>query len=615
MEPSNSFNSPSPDVSVTPSSANNRGRGERRRSRGRGTRGRPPSRRRGGKRVPTEQQPSTPGQIGSTHQPDPQTGHSAQHIPQQSDPPTHSHSPPSAPSGTLQSSADLRRENEELVQRINEYKQRLDETQHLLGKTEVNLKAVKVAFLNYEKDNKMLKAEIKGLKRTNEDLINRTRSSQPKKGGRLLDKLTTSIPRNNLGFALKVESVIGEWAARETSELKFLTPDIERNWDGRSLPTDALGVMTKAGKLLVPSNPIDISFRGEVYTSSCGTPSESLRAISTAEIETGEWTSVFTTEECRTEAVNLIATNGPLKMKLKQSLSDACSTRKRSARDHLLLSLNYKRLVSRYQTADQDDASARTIDIQVLKERLRKKISDADEYDFGWWRTAPKTEVQRKPSVGPELVVCTNSEESGNIVLFRDQEVISTMHNFLGYVPCQGEVVIETSIVSLARLDAWINCVVELMTDNDKRGGQRQQVYGDAFHSMLGKATKQLLGTLYSYVQEWNEWELESPIEGQLLETRKEKVFGISREATIIVHCPSSNEFFIAIQSDWFEKYVTKELGVVHDCYIAKITQDFREILCIGTISETHTAHLMNLSQNFGSSQGSVDNNENFETL
>ena len=346
---------------------------------------------------------------------------------------------------------------------------------------------------------------------------------------------------------------------------------------------------------MFPLNPIDIALRGEYYTSSCGSHESSLKFNVTEEIQNGSWESIFPTPDSQVEAVTIISSNTILKNKMKQALSDSCSTRKRSARDLLFIKLQYHRLISRYQTADEGESSAKIVDVEVAKEKLRKKIPGTEDFDFTWWRSAPLKDVIRRPVILEEnsIVPVLNKTPLKNIILFRDEDVLKVFHTFIGYLPNRDERQVETSIMAFARLDAWINCVVELLDTNDTRGGGRQRLYGDCFHTMLGLATKQLIGTFYKYVEIWNGEELKSPIVGDGYSTRKEHFFSLKREATIIVQSPSTQEYFIAISDPWFQKYITKDMGNVHDCYIASVSSDFREIKCLGTLISSYTVTQM----------------------
>lgn len=48
---------------------------------------------------------------------------------------------------------------------------------------------------------------------------------------------------------------------------------------------------------------------------------------------------------------------------------------------------------------------------------------------------------------------------------------------------------------------------------------------------------------------------------------------------TRIVNVPSFNPAFIVVSSDWLKALVGSELGGVHDCYIAKISKNIKEIV------------------------------------
>jgi len=140
----------------------------------------------------------------------------------------------------------------------------------------------------------------------------------------------------------------------------------------------------------------------------------------------------------------------------------------------------------------------------------------------------------------------------------------------------------ETSILSLARLDAWINVVIETLDPAQGRGGKRQKLYSDTFSRMVQHSTSQLIGTVRRFVEKWEKDELVIPEVSGSEEDRKRAVLDMEREATVVVQTTSPSEWFVAVKCSWFKQYVTEEMGDVHDCYIGKISNDFSVIDLLG---------------------------------
>ena len=56
----------------------------------------------------------------------------------------------------------------------------------------------------------------------------------------------------------------------------------------------------------------------------------------------------------------------------------------------------------------------------------------------------------------------------------------------------------------------------------------------------------------------------------------------MKRDITTVLFSEKFNIFFISVRHDWFSKFITPQLGSVHDCYIAKIEDDFKSIVLLG---------------------------------
>lgn len=67
---------------------------------------------------------------------------------------------------------------------------------------------------------------------------------------------------------------------------------------------------------------------------------------------------------------------------------------------------------------------------------------------------------------------------------------------FFGYDPGNGRTEVECSILSLARIDAWIISVLLLIAQKETIGGHRQSLYAGTYYKNLQLSTGQLLGTV-----------------------------------------------------------------------------------------------------------------------
>ena len=72
---------------------------------------------------------------------------------------------------------------------------------------------------------------------------------------------------------------------------------------------------------------------------------------------------------------------------------------------------------------------------------------------------------------------------------------------FLGYNPILNQDrPAETTFLSITRLDAWIFTVVELLVENQQRGGARQRDFSRSFHNNFKEATYQFISSVFGYV-------------------------------------------------------------------------------------------------------------------
>lgn len=74
---------------------------------------------------------------------------------------------------------------------------------------------------------------------------------------------------------------------------------------------------------------------------------------------------------------------------------------------------------------------------------------------------------------------------------------------FIGIDPVSSITPVETTIVALARLDAYIVSVIELLLEKESSGGRRQKDYFDSFGKLLCSVTTQLVKAVCQFVEYW----------------------------------------------------------------------------------------------------------------
>lgn len=137
-----------------------------------------------------------------------------------------------------------------------------------------------------------------------------------------------------------------------------------------------------------------------------------------------------------------------------------------------------------------------------MKENVLRTIptSTVLEVECEWWTIERLRRLQR----GPTSEISTHGEQEetcDNSVVSRDQKDIDTFHNFLGYVTDRLEAPVETSILSLNRLNLWIYTV--FISGKEQRGGGPQKLYSEAYHTMLKLSILQPIQSLRKCVEYW----------------------------------------------------------------------------------------------------------------
>lgn len=194
-----------------------------------------------------------------------------------------------------------------------------------------------------------------------------------------------------------------------------------------------------------------------------------------------------------------------------------------------------------------------------------------------------------------DITESDNKNLISRLGLFRNQFSVQLWNMFIGYNPCEDALASdtprsETSIASLTRLDAWICTVVHLLRDEEKRGGGRQRDYSICFYRFHTKAMYQLIKRVYDFVAFWEPDELAVPdVESDKL---METIVNMPRKATVLLQAHQDNCFYIAVKSDWFNQYITEHMGIVHDCYIAKVSNDWTAISVLEEVLEDDEPHL-----------------------
>lgn len=490
--------------------------------------------------------------------------------------------------------ASLVAEKAELVDQLNSFKVRVNNLEDKCATQEKYIDGLISAVSTGKEKLTQVENENRSLKKLVDDVLKKNKDLTQKSGRAATSKVQETIPKQYLGIAYSVETRCGQWAANETREVIPFQDSNERSWQSRGIVTNEHGVDIGNGVLIAPLSPFKAASRGTYYTPSMESETDILQVIAREELKNEAWTEVFTTEESRNNVVSALSGNTALKSKIKQSLSDTCSGRKRCARDAFFSAFGYPSLHSRYKCTTAEDARSRDAHIEGIKEKVRRLPSRDPIMSF--WRTDPDVQVSNiadmsegtySNPLGTESQGGVNAEdddgEEEKMCIFKTTKALEVYHQFLGYRPKMDGTFSTTSILSLCRIDAWILTVIEHIDSGEGRGGKRQKVYSDTYGKFLELATSQLIGSISEFVEKWEPEELTVPNCDGSMEERKRAVLDMPREATKLIYYPSPPQWYISVESSWFKQFITDELGNIHDCYIASISSDFSSIQLLGS--------------------------------
>ena len=451
--------------------------------------------------------------------------------------------------------------------------------------------------MDVRKELEKVRSENVALRKVAEDLVAKASTTRAKRSAK--GNVEKSVPMHYVGIALAVEKRIALWTSSEVRELVPFQAIVERNWQGRGVVSESAstrGVDIGGGRTVVPIPPAILATRGSNYCPSVEKDVDMLDVIVTAELRSSNWGEVFTSDEARRDVTNTLKNNSSLLYRLKQSLSDTASTRKRVARDFFFTNLGYTRLCSRYSPSATDPDSGKGGQVTALRAVLDGKPKEEEIVNLSLWRTTSE-QALTVPNEGGggdpahSTAVASAPGDVGDVEqmgLFRGMISVRTYHEFLGYSPTgegTGSDVI-TSIMSLARLDAWMNTLVMQLGLSNLRGGggQVQKAYTNMFGRLLNTATSQLIGSIRSFVMEWEPEELLIPSETGTLDERKQSFLDLDRQATVVFQGWETLDWSIAVHPAWFKQYISSDMGLVCDCIIATVSSDFRTITLLGEV-------------------------------
>ena len=129
-------------------------------------------------------------------------------------------------------------------------------------------------------------------------------------------------------------------------------------------------------------------------------------------------------------------------------------------------------------------------------EALKKLVQQGadDKIDFGSWRTTQAQDLLWSKY----STVWKENEDFKPDFLFKHSIAFDVYHEFLGYNPFEVEEAVHGSILSLARLDAWIFSAIKCLVNIRAKGCEKQKMHIRMFNKFLPQALSQILSSVFN---------------------------------------------------------------------------------------------------------------------
>lgn len=187
-----------------------------------------------------------------------------------------------------------------------------------------------------------------------------------------------------------------------------------------------------------------------------------------------------------------------------------------------------------------------------------------------------------------------NNEENHfkTLILFRNAYSLPVYRKLLGFMADEVEKrLVEGTILSPAKLHAWIVTVLQRLAKVETRGGRREEVFAATLRVNLKLAVAQIMGQNCQFVELWKLEELQIPVESGNEINWKDVVLGMKSRATVLVQSTRRPVTYIAVLSTCFTKNIGTGVGRIYDCFIVEASSDYRKITYLewelGDINDT----------------------------
>lgn len=264
---------------------------------------------------------------------------------------------------------------------------------------------------------------------------------------------------------------------------------MRRKWWGRIVECSTDAYIVRCGTTqFVPMNPMRIAGKGEMYTSSVGDIGGFIRDGVENILKGPEFPELQSTQG-REDCMGALQKDKGLCDLVRHTISDTVTSRKKNARDTLFQRLGYTWLPSR-QRAPVTPSDKDALKKQIREVREKFQMNGSTCMDYSAWRTRSLGELRYSESDVVETSTFVRD------TLFANSVAEMVLRSFMGYDVHTHDgttPVVDTSIIVLCRLDAWIATTVECLQEERGRGGARIAQFKVSFCAHLPRSTSSIL--------------------------------------------------------------------------------------------------------------------------
>ena len=468
------------------------------------------------------------------------------------------------------SRADLVIQNGELKDHLSEYKQKLKAALDEIGRMKRLIVSLKVELS--ETNEKLTDARIETLGLKENKIIEQKQKSKELKftrtstGRRLYE---TTVDEKFHSILELVKKKLGKFASLEVLELDEEVVDgttkYYRSWSGpRIMEVKGYATMyLNENEGYVAACPLWNTTRYLNHVPSASTVSNIIKMKTEEALECKTGKLIEETGEYN-KCLEQISNDTHVQHFFNSRLSNAIGTRKKSSRNSFMFALGYTLFCTRTQPVHKmSDGERKEYDKQreEIIEKLGKRAKK-ENVQLDWWRTTDA-----------KLLCYSSLEDQESIAgldvvdnLFRN----SISHNvYLQYVnhkqfPTASDS--DSSIMLLARLDAWINLICTFAEDEKDARKTIHKRYIELQTKIIPIAVQQILDKCRLTMEYMEPLELTSRME--MAPTDGDRFNNRNRKNTQVVEMVCNGKYYIMMKPITFKTMISNKLGLPYDCYI-----------------------------------------------